>query len=78
MLYCNEKVRQFDKDVVPEVRPWYCKKIFKLVLFKDVQNERLFFYPILKGIELMKTGNQKSKGRSPPFKTTKQIRFIQL
>lgn len=53
------------------------KKILKLVLFKDVQNERLFFYPILKGSELMKTENQESKGRSPPFKTTKQKGFLQ-
>lgn len=31
----------------------------------------LFFYPILKGSELMKTKNQESKGRSPLFKTIK-------
>ncbi len=30
--------------------------------------ERLFFYPILKGSELMKIKNQESKGRSPPLK----------
>ncbi len=35
-----------------------------------------FFTQYLKGSELMKTENQESKGRSPPFKTIKQTRFI--
>ncbi|RCN95923.1 hypothetical protein FAF17_10030, partial [Staphylococcus aureus] len=52
-------------------------RCFKYSRNRTLSTERLFFYPILKGSELMKIKNQESKGRSPPFKTITQIRFIQ-